>query len=156
MKPFHFRAQPALDIRRTQDEAAQRALAIAQAALVRADQAVDAALAAVEAGCARGAEAMASARSIHELEWHRNWMAGLERDVARVRQQREERRVEVNAATIKAQEARKRLRALERLRDRAFKQYEAIARREEQKALDLLGSLQHAVKQSHREETSRW
>jgi flagellar export protein FliJ len=156
MKPFHFRPQPALDVRRTQDEAAQRALAVAHAALLRAEQAVDAALAAVETGCARGAEALVAVRSAHELEWHRNWMTGLERGVARARQQREERRVEVKTATLRAQEARRRLRALERLRERAFEQYEAVARREEQKALDLLGSLQHAVKQIRREEKGRW
>lgn len=156
MKPFHFRAQPALDMRKTQDEAAQRALAIAQAALLRAEQAVDAALASVADACARGSETLAAARSAYELVWHRNWMAGLERDVARARQQREERRVDVKTATIKAQEARKRLRVLERLRERSLEQYETLVRREEQKALDLLGSLQHAVKQMHREESERW
>jgi flagellar export protein FliJ len=154
MKPFRFRAQPALDIRRSQDDAAQRALAVAQAALTRAEQDVDAALATVDAGHARGAASVAGARNAHELEWHCNWMIGLEREVARARQHREERRIDVKTATIKALDARRALRALERLRERALRDYGALARREEQKALDLLGSLQHAVKGMHREEIS--
>ena len=154
MKPFRFRAQPALDLRRRQDEAAQRALALAHSALLRAEQDVDTTVRDVVSGHARGAALMASATGSHELEWHRNWMIGLERDLARARQHREERRIDVKTATMKAQDARRALRVLERLRDRAWRDYEARARHEAQTALDLLGSLQHAVKQTHREEIS--
>jgi len=156
MKAFQFRPQPALDLRRAEEEAAQRVLAIAQAALSRAEQSVDAALDAVDDACARGTASFAEARSAFELEWHRNWMTGLERNVARTRQQREERRVDVKTATLKAHDARRAVRALERLRERAWQAYQALERREEQKALDLLGSLQHAVKQMHREENPPW
>jgi flagellar export protein FliJ len=152
MKPLLFRAQAALDIRRLQDEAAQRALALAQSELLRADHAVLHAAAQVDTAAAGAAAAFAQVRDAHQLVWHRNWMVGLEREVARARHRREERRVEVDAAAVRAQQARRAVRVLERLRERAFRAWERLARREEQKALDLLGSLQYAARHLRREE----
>jgi flagellar biosynthesis chaperone FliJ len=55
--------------------------------------------------------------------------------------------MDVQTATTAAMKARRAVRALERLKDRAFAAHEAIARREDQKALDLLGGLRHAARQ---------
>ena len=155
MKPFVFRAQAALDIRRLQDDAAQRALAIAESELRRADDAVLHAMAQIDRAGADAAAAFARGLDAHQLVWHRNWMTGLERDVVRARQRREERRTDVKAAALRAEQARRALRALERLRDRAVRAWERLARHEEQKALDLFGSLQHAARHLRREETVR-
>jgi flagellar biosynthesis chaperone FliJ len=86
------------------------------------------------------------------LDWYRNWMIGLERDVASADRRREERRTSVHAAERRVQDARRALRALERLRERSWRAYQEQARREEQRDLDLLASLQFAVRRGRPEE----
>ena len=92
-------------------------------------------------------DAMTGIQRAHELEWHRNWMVGLQRDLARARQVEEERRMDVQAATAAAMKARRAVRALERLKERAWRAHDVLARREDQKALDLLGGLRYAARQ---------
>jgi flagellar export protein FliJ len=152
MKPFSFRPQPALDLRRQQEESARRALALAEAELARAD--ADLAEARARADRATDVRHAAFARGTHghELEWHRNWMMGLEREVARADRRREERRTDVHAAERRVQDARRALRALERLRERLWRAYQQQARREEQRDLDLLASLQFAARKARPEE----
>jgi flagellar export protein FliJ len=146
VKPFVFRPQPALDLRRKQEEAALRALALAEGELQRAGELVSSARTAIATAGDNGKAALATVRAAHELVWYRNWMVGLERDLARARQREEERRIDVQAAQHKAMQARRAVRALERLKDRVWKEYETASRREDQKALDLLGSLQYAAR----------
>ena len=124
-----------------------RALALAEAELTRAAQHVTVARGAIQAASDTSRNAMSGVQYAHELDWHRNWMVGLQRDLARARQVEEERRIDVQAATAAAMKARRAVRALERLKDRAWRAYDALARREDQKALDLLGGLQYAARQ---------
>lgn len=154
MKPFAFRAQAALDIRRTAEDAARRELAVAESRLREAEQLVDEAERAIDAAHARTRNDMAAALNAGVFVWHRNWMVGLQRDAARARQTREERRMDVKTAAARAQQAHRAVRTLERLRDREMRAYTQRARREEQTALDLLGSLQYAARQIARGEQS--
>jgi len=124
-----------------------RALALAEAELTRASAQVVHARGVIDTASTTSRDAMSGMRRAHELEWHRNWMVGLQRDLARARQVEEERRIDVQAATAAAMKARRAVRALERLRDRAWRTYDALARREDQKALDLLGGLRYAARQ---------
>jgi flagellar biosynthesis chaperone FliJ len=77
-------------------------------------------------------------------DWHRNWMVGLERSVARARAVLEERRIEERRAAEIAREARTQVKVLERLKARKSQAWSLEARRADQKALDELGSLRFA------------
>jgi flagellar export protein FliJ len=147
MRPFRFRPQPALDLRLRQLDAAEQALSRARADVRQAEESVQAAEAAMRAAEAQGANDWQAPNALLRLEWHRNWMVGLERDAARLRQELEARRtVERRAAEI-AREARKQVKVLERLKARLLREWQLEARRHEQKALDELASLRFASRQ---------
>ncbi len=146
MARFIFRAQAALDLRRKQEDAAKLALAAAQARLREAEEAL-------ARGEARVAEALARARDI-EAEasdptlaiWYRNWIHRLRREVARCVQILDGRQADAKAAEAKALDARRAVRVIEKLRERAWDAHTTRERREEQKALDLLGVMQYAIR----------
>jgi len=146
MRPFRFRAQPALDLRRRQDDEAQRGLAIASASTRQAEERVGAARTALSDAQRGGSRTFPQVRAAQELIWQGNWILGLERDVARARQALEERRIEERSAAEIAQHARMQVRVLERLKDRAFQAWQLESRRAEQKSLDELASLRFAVR----------
>ena len=64
----------------------------------------------------------------------------------------EDRRVQLETAEQALVVARERVRALERLKERAFAAHQARERREEQKAMDDLATLRFALRE--RRETS--
>jgi flagellar export protein FliJ len=147
MRPFRFRAQPALDLRQRHDDEAERALAIASAATRQAEERVAAARTALLDAQLGGSQAFGQVTAAQELIWQGNWIVGLERDVARARQTLEERRIEERSAAEIAQHARMQVRVLERLKDRAFQAWQLESRRAEQKSLDELASLRFAARQ---------
>lgn len=152
MRPFRFRAQAALDIRRKQEEDARRALHSAHAAERLAAETEDAARTAL----ARADEAVrGSFRTItaaSELIWQGNWMTGLQRDLGRARQTLAERRSDRQRAAENAQHARMQVLVLERLKERQLRAWQLEARRAEQKALDELAGLRFAAQQRATEE----
>ena len=80
MPAFRFRAQPALDLRRREYEAAQRALARADAERHHAQMHVEATECAIEQG-RRDADAAVRANPTGaDREWYRFWIVRLERD----------------------------------------------------------------------------
>ena len=144
MKPFKFKAAAALELRRGRDEAAQRALAVAKAALWEAERRVEHA--------ARGlSEALRgpvdSVEGVTDREWYRNWIAGLRRHAAQTRVQAAARARDVAAATSAAVFARRDLRVIEKYRDRVQTAYLLAVARAEQRALDEFGALQFAARQ---------
>ena len=147
MRPFRFRPQPALDLRVRQLDAAEQALAAAQADVQRAEAAVESADARIRAASSQGLSEWQSPDALLRLEWHRNWMVGLERDAARLRRERDERRTVERRAAELAREARKQVKVLERLKARLQRAWQLEARRDEQKALDELASLRFASRQ---------
>jgi flagellar export protein FliJ len=144
MRPFTFRPQPALDLRVRAQDAAEQALARAQAETRAAAAALTEARAEIDRAHAEHRAAWDGADALVRGEWHRNWMVGLQRNVARARAVLEERRIEERRAAEIAREARKQVKVLERLKARTLQAWALEARRAEQKALDELASLRFA------------
>ncbi len=150
MKPFAFRPAAALDLRRREHDAAAAQLARAQ----QERDVAAAALAGAEASIARAEEAfraqLARGGTAEALARHRTWILGLQVPAARCRRLLGDRQIAVEAATRRAQLARRRMRALERLRDRAWRVYEDGRRRMENAAMDAI-AIAKFVRQSAEE-----
>ena len=147
MAAFIFRPQPALDLRRRDVDAAQLAVAEARAISDRAGQAFAAAQASFEAGSARAAALDAAGGSITDVIWHRNWIRSLRRELVRTEANAEDRRVQLEAAEQALVAARERVKALERLKERAIAAHQEHERREEQRAMNDLATLRFAIRQ---------
>jgi flagellar protein FliJ len=147
MATFIFRPQPALDMRRRDEERAQLAVAEARVISERAAQAHADAQAAFEGGTARAAAADAAGGSITDVIWHRNWIRSLRRELVRTEANAEDRRVQLEAAEQALVAARERVAVLERLKERAVEAHRERERREEQKAMDELATLRFAIAQ---------
>ncbi len=146
MKRFVFRAQAALDLRRREDEEARRLLGVAQRAVRAAEDRLEAARTALTAAMQHAREAAADPTTAATLPWHRNWIKGQQVEIGRRTQALSDRRDEQTAASAHALQTRRRLRSLEKLRERMWQRHQHEERREEQKALDLFGSLQYAAR----------
>jgi flagellar export protein FliJ len=146
MARFRFRAQAALELRRTQDEDAQRALGAAMRATSAAADALARAerdlVEAHQRALAEEAKATNTTRAI----WYRNWIKWQQAVIAAARSALEARRDEERQAAARAMETRRRLRSLERLRDRMWKAFQLAERRAEQKEFDLLGGLRYVAR----------
>ena len=141
MRPFKFRAQVALDVRRRRDEAAQRDLAAANAAASAAEADLDQSLASKAQAQARAAADLAQASGVESIVWHRNWIAARQRDVLRRRAALERRRSDADAARERAIRTHIDVRVLEKYKDRAWRAYTVEAGRAEQKDMDWLAVL---------------
>ncbi|MGE0813525.1 MAG: flagellar export protein FliJ [Vicinamibacterales bacterium] len=144
MKPFRFRAQAVLDLRRREEEAAKNALARQRAMAERAQQA----LAAAHAAVARAGEALqsqASAGAAHgTLTWHRSWIVRLRIGVQVAAHAAAEAERATAAAAAALGQAMQRRRVLERLRDRAWRTYCVDRDRAEIREMDQLATLRFA------------
>lgn len=148
MPPFRFRAQTVLDLRRTIEEAAERALAVAQASVRAAEQESAVAEEALETAIRRASEGTAAATAAHELMWYRNWIVSRRAALADRRRAEQQRRAEAHYAAEAAMKARRERKAIELLRDKARRAHEQSERRNEQKELDLLGALGHGIRRT--------
>jgi len=153
MGPFRFRLQVALDYRRRRDEAAQRELAAANAAARAAEEALDQSLAAKAEAFARAAAEQQRASGIESILWHRNWMAGQQREVARRRAVVDERRSAAAAARERAVRTHTDVRVLEKYRERAWRAYNLEVTRADQKAMDWLAVLRATARADEPKET---
>jgi flagellar FliJ protein len=147
MPTFIFRPQPALDMRRREEERAQLAVTEARMISERAAQAYANAQAAFEAGTARAAALDAAGGSITDVIWHRNWISSLRRELVRTEANAEDRRVQLEAAEQALVTARERVKVLERLKERAIEAHQERERRDEQRAMDDLATLRFALRQ---------
>ncbi len=143
MGKFVFRARAALELRRKDYEAAERELAAARAATLRAAAELSAAEATVADALRREGRSGRTA-DVARSVWFRNWLAGQEVLIGAMRRTLEARRAEERAAAASAMRARRRLRSLERLRERLWQQHVSAENRAEQKAFDLLGQIRYA------------
>jgi flagellar export protein FliJ len=146
MAAFRFRAQAALELRGRQDEEAQRALGVARFALAAATEVLARAEGVLVEAHQRAREEEARASDTTRAIWHRNWMKRQQAVIAAARATVETRRAEEHAAAERAIETRRRLRSLERLRDRIWKAFQATERRAEQKEFDALGGLRYVAR----------
>ena len=135
-----------MELRRRRDEDAQRALAEA-ARQVRA----------AESGLQREERRLADTLALAAVEeaaltdlsraiWHRNWMRRQRLVIEAARRQLDERHAAERAAAADAMDARRKLRALERLRERMWQAFLAAERRAEQKDLDVLAGLRYVAR----------
>jgi flagellar export protein FliJ len=149
MPPFRFRAAAALDLRQKNEERARRTLGDAQAALERAERVLAEGRAALEATLSNGASA---AHDPGLSIWYRNWITRQRQELARRQAMVADRRAAVDAAMARLQAAHRDVRVLERLRDRLHSEWALAERRKEQKELDWLGSVRHALAADPHEE----
>jgi flagellar export protein FliJ len=147
MTTHRFRLQAVLDWRREQDEAAQRALGVARQALHDAETRLaftharlEDARATTRAAEAAGSDGVGAAFQTAQRAWHWNWIVGREDDVRTAESGVHECRTAVTKASSAAQDARRGLRTLERLRDRALETHTYQQKRLEQQALDALAT----------------
>ena len=147
MATFIFRPQPALDLRRREEDLAQRVVNEARVISARAAQAHADAQAAFDAGTARATALDTAGGSITDVIWHRNWIRALRRELVRTEANAEDRRVQLEAAEQALVAARERVKVLERLKERAVGAHRERERREEQKAMDELATLRFAIAQ---------
>jgi flagellar export protein FliJ len=146
MAKFRFRAEVALDLRRKQDDEAQRALGDARRATEQAESGLQHEQRVLDETLARARDEEARACDMTRAIWHRHWMRRQRLVIEAARRLMEERRVAERAAAEHAMLARRKLRALERLRDRLWKTYLQAERRAEQKEMDVLGGLRFVAR----------
>ena len=143
MAKFQFRAQAVLDLRRRHEESVKRAWADA----VAADERAQAELATAARGYDAARDDAAHVHDAAARVWHRNWILGLEQELARAKGLAQTRRVAVDAALASLNLAHRDVRVLERLYDRAHAAWQQAQCRAEQKELDWLGCIQHAMRE---------
>jgi len=153
MRAFVFRAQAALDLRRTRDEAAQRDLAAANAAVQRAEQEWLAAVAAWKDANAQAVDEQRRGTGLATQMWYRNWIVRQQRVMASRRDTVAERRRDADGARERATKAHIDVRVLENLRERQWRAYTDEERRAEQKDMDWLAVLRSSQQAVNRKET---
>jgi flagellar export protein FliJ len=140
MRPFRFRAQAALLLRRREHDQALVSLARAQTAVAVAHRSGEEADAAVRDIDERLKEATRSPVAGCPLAWYRSWRLRCQADRELREQHRQACQVELRNATSAAQTTQKRVRSLEQLRDDALAAWHQAASREEQKTMDALAT----------------
>jgi flagellar FliJ protein len=152
MARFRFRAAAALELRRKQESSAHAALArvearfhelrLARESAVESRRAAQGDLASRERVGSDGAT----------LEWHRTWIVHLSASVDRLGREIEAQARVVADARRAWLEARRRRRALERMRERAEERFRHAETLEENKALDELARLRFVMNESWRDD----
>ncbi len=135
-----------MDLRRKRDEEAQRALAAAVRATHQAEGALQAEDRLLSETLARAGAEETRAADLAGAVWCRTWMRRQRQVIEAARRNVEERRRAERVAAQQAMEARRKLRSLERLRERLWQAFQAAERRAEQKELDALGGLRFVAR----------
>ena len=145
---FRFRGARILEWRRVQADAAR-------VAFVRATESVREAAARVaeaddhsERAARDYKAAMARPNEIGTIVGYRNWIEKQRAHAAACRRQHEEKRVVADQAAGVLQTAMRRVKVMERLRDRAWRRHLDSERQQEMKELDALATQQFARRKS--------
>ncbi len=121
---FRFRAAAALDMRRTQEDAARVALAVAEHALSAATQTARDAAERVSDEGRKLVDAQREGTEAWRVQWHRAWIERQRSDAAARARDVSARSSDAVAAAAVAGEAMKKRRVLERLRDRSWHRFQ--------------------------------
>jgi flagellar biosynthesis chaperone FliJ len=140
MRPFTFRAQAALELRRRQHDEALRQRATAFVALVSADAAVTAAQDAIAAADRERAALMQGAVEYVRVQWHQAYRLRCLEERTQLQARRTQRDQELQQATQHVSQTHRRLRSLERLREHALTAWMRAAQQDEQKTMDALAA----------------
>lgn len=146
MGAFKFRAQAALDLRKRQDDEAQRNLADATRVRLLAETSVDAASAAVDESMQQAREALQSVASGDLHVWHRNWIVSRKQELAVRREALAKSRAAEQLARQRAHDARRAVRSLERWFERVWRRHQQAQQRVEQRELDEMGALRYVAR----------
>ncbi len=156
MRPFRFRADAALALRRTEEDRAAATLMRVEAQFHEAQEAS----AAMERSRAQAqADGLAQSRlgmDIAALSWHRNWITRLQAAVDDLRATERTHQAAVDKAEAAWRLAKRRRLALDRLRERALARHRAEELREEHKAIDELARLRFTMADAARDEEHPW
>jgi hypothetical protein len=143
MRPFRFRAQAALQLRRREHDQALAHLARTQNALALAQHGVDEAQREiVHADEALGTK-LRSATTEQQIEWYRSWRLRWAAERHRREQQRRAREADVASAMKRVGVTHQRVRSLERLHELARSAWQREALAEERKTMDALAVTRH-------------
>ena len=146
MRPFKFRAQAALDLRKRQDDEAQQNLADATRARLLAETSVEVASAAVDESMQDARNALQSVASGDLHVWHRNWIVSRKQELAVRREALAKSRAAEQLARQRAQDARRVVRSLERWFERVWRRHEQAQQRVERRELDEMGALRYVAR----------
>ena len=138
---FRVRAAAALDIRRTQEDAARLASATADSALELARQRANDAVIVVRQDGERLIDVQSAGAEGWRVRWHRAWIDRQRQEVVARSREVDTRATEAALAQKAAQEAVKRRRVLERLRDRASRKYQRAADEQHVREMNELATL---------------
>ena len=141
MRPFVFRAQVALDLRRKREEDAQRALGAANAAVLRAEADLEASVHACDDSKHRAADEMRERGDVATQMWYRNWILRQQREIAVRRDTVTDRRSDADNARARATKTHIDVKVLEKLHEKKWRAYTDEERRAEQKEIDWLAVL---------------
>ena len=145
---FRFRGARILEWRRVQADAARVAFVRATESVREAAARVAEADDRIERTAREYTATMARPNEIGTIVGYRNWIAKQREHAAACRRQHEEKRVVADQAAGVLQIAMRRVKVMERLRDRAWRRYVDAERAQEMKALDELATQRFARRMS--------
>lgn len=152
MRPFRFRAEGALDLRRRHEDAARLVVSRAQNAAALADAKLAAAETGLDEASARLVGVQTQGTSIWTIDWHRSWILRQTREVDACRTQAETARHDLARATAALHEAHRKRRVLERLRDRLQARHARAAERQELAQMNELATMRYLIARHERKE----
>ena len=140
MRPFKFRAQVALELRRREHDEALRKRAAAETALTAADAAIASAEGVIVAADEQCAAAMTGVVEYSLIQWHRAWRVRCVEERTRLQGRRAQHDQELRRAADHVYHTHRRVRSLERLREVALTQWLRAEQQDERKTMDALAA----------------
>lgn len=140
MRPFKFRAQVALDLRRREHDEALRKRAVAETAVAADDAAIASADGVIVAADEQSAAAMTAAGEYSQIHWHRAWRVRCVVERTRLQARRAQHDLELRRAAEHVSHTHRRVRSLERLREHTLAQWMRAEQQDERKTMDALAA----------------
>jgi flagellar export protein FliJ len=154
VRGFRFRAQAALDLRRREDDDAQRGLARAHAELLAAEAVVRSLEERAAEARTQWAGLMQQPGGAAQHWWYRSWITRLDRELAASKSAAAARQKDHARAVAARVRTHQRVEALERFKEKSAKAWERRMAADEQKHLDTLATLRFfAAMRRKQEET---
>lgn len=147
MKPFRFRMQAVLDLRRREHDQSQRMLARAESNQRLAEHHLAEAIAAIDRAQDDGAHALARPQANLPFDWYRYWIVGLGQQRDRCAQAVADRQRECDQARVEWWKTKRRVESMERLRDIQETRWLGALAAEEQKQMDALATMRFAARE---------
>lgn len=146
MRPFRFRAEVALDLRRKQEQDARVALAALERAQQDADACAARAMSVVGDAQRSMTDAQREGATGWQIDWHRSWIVKCRVDADAHRARAADAAAAVARQAVVVRDAHRKRRTLERLRDRAWRKYQVDAGREDLRDMNNLAGMRHLAR----------